>query len=362
MRRRFQKGSLQKVNGVWIARWWEDGRRPARTLGLISKMSKATAQSELAAILAPLNGKSSSPSETSRFGDFVANVYLPFYSRKWKGSTRKENEGRIGYHLTVEFAARSLKSFSRDELQGLLDRKAALGLSFSVVAHLRWDLNQIFGMAVAEGYLQRNPAALLFTPRECRRAITRVMNVQDVRLLFAVLDVRERLIAKLGVLAGMRPGEIFGLTWVRLATEYADIRQRVYRGNVDSPKTVRSTRWAALSDGLRGSIEEWKKLSLDTRDDAWVFPSEKRTSPLSKDNCWRRHFLPRLLPVGLGWGNFQVMRRTHSSLLDDAGVDPQVRAEQMGHSVDVNENVYTHASFGRRLKAVNDLEKTIDVM
>jgi len=68
------------------------------------------------------------------------------------------------------------------------------------------------------------------------------------------------------------------------------------------------------------------------------------------------------LPVGLGWGNFQVMRRTHSSLLDDAGVDPQVRAEQMGHSVDVNENVYTHASFGRRLKAVNDLEKTIDVM
>jgi integrase len=86
------------------------------------------------------------------------------------------------------------------------------------------------------------------------------------------------------------------------------------------------------------------------------------TTPVSKDNCWRRHFLPRLSPVGLGWANFQVMRRTHSSLMDDLGVDPQVRAEQMGHTVDVNENVYTHASFGRRRQPVNDLEKRIDVM
>lgn len=362
MRKRFQKGSLQKVDGVWIARWWEDGRRPARTLGLVSKMPKAAAQSELAAILAPINGKSSSPSGACRFVDFVAQVYLPFYRRKWKSSTTKENEGRIAHHLTVEFASRSLRSFSRDELQALLDRKAALSLSFSVVDHLRWDLNQIFGMAVVEGYLQRNPAALLFTPRECRRATTRVMTVEEVRLYFSVLDVRERLIAKLGVLAGMRPGEIFALTWGRLAAQYADIRQRVYRGAMDSPKSVRSTRWAALSDGLLDSVEEWKKSSLSTGDDAWVFPSERMITPVSKDNCWRRQFLPKLLPVGLGWANFQVMRRTHSSLLDDLGVDPQVRAEQMGHTVDVNENVYTQASFGRRRQAVNDLEKRIDVM
>jgi hypothetical protein len=34
----------------------------------------------------------------------------------------------------------------------------------------------------------------------------------------------------------------------------------------------------------------------------------------------------------------------------------------MGHTVDVNENVYTKASFGRRREAVNELEKMIDVM
>ena len=77
--------------------------------------------------------------------------------------------------------------------------------------------------------------------------------------------------------------------------------------------------------GLLVSIDEWRGLSLDARADAWVFPSEKLTTPLAKDNCWRRSFLPKLEPAGLAWANFQVMRRTHSSLLKELGVDPHDR-------------------------------------
>jgi len=61
----------------------------------------------------------------------------------------------------------------------------------------------------------------------------------------------------------------------------------------------------------------------------------------------------------IGLGNFQVMRRTHSSLLKELDVDPHVRAEQMGHTIDVNENVYTITSLKRRKEAVNALEKAI---
>lgn len=58
-------------------------------------------------------------------------------------------------------------------------------------------------------------------------------------------------------------------------------------------------------------------------------------------------------------GKLQVMRRTHSSLLKELDVDPHVRAEQMGHTIDVNENVYTITSLKRRREAVNALEKAI---
>jgi integrase len=107
-----------------------------------------------------------------------------------------------------------------------------------------------------------------------------------------------------------------------------------------------------LSDGLLSTVSEWRSIAIDGRPEAWVFPSEKLTTPLRKDNCWHRHFSPQLKSIGLGWVNFQVMRRTHSCLLKELDVDPQVRAEQMGHTVDVNENVYTRTSLERRREAV----------
>ena len=39
----------------------------------------------------------------------------------------------------------------------------------------------------------------------------------------------------------------------------------------------------------------------DSGPDGWLFPSERGTTPVARDNCWRRHFLQRLKEVGLGW-------------------------------------------------------------
>ena len=362
MRRRFQNGNLFKRGKSWVVQWWEDGHRRKRTLGRIGQMTKTEAQAELASIVSPLNSRDVPPSKTWAFADFMERIYLPFYRRKWKRSTAMTTEDRLKHHLVSVFGALTLGSFHREQLQDFLDEKAKSGLSFSVVDHLRWDLKQVFDMAVAEGFLLRNPAQLIFTPKECPRPTTKIMTIEEVRKLFGVLDVREQLIARLAVLAGMRPGEIFALTWKRLEAEYADVQQRIYRGDIDSPKSSYSVRWAALSDGLLAAVRNWRALALDPSPEAWVFPSEKLTTPLRKDNCWRRHFAPQLKAVGLGWVNFQVMRRTHSCLLKELDVDPQVRAEQMGHTVDVNENVYTKTSLERRREAVNKLESVLNVM
>ena len=263
MRRRFQNGNLFKRGKSWVAQWWEDGHRRKRMLGRVGQMTKAEAQRELAKIVSPINSREIPPSQSCSFSDFVERVYLPFYRRKWKRSTALTNEDRIEHHLVSEFGQGTLGSFNREQLQAFLDRKGASGLSFSVVDHLRWDLKQIFDMAVAEGFIVRNPAQLLFTPRDCPRAATQIMTIEEVRKLFGVLEIREQLIARLAVLAGMRPGEIFALTWQRLEAEYADIQQRVYRGDIDSPKSTYSVRWAALSDGLLSAVQEWRLDAID---------------------------------------------------------------------------------------------------
>jgi integrase len=163
-------------------------------------------------------------------------------------------------------------------------------------------------------------------------------------------------------LAGLRPGEIFGLKWGHLSETHADIKQRVYRGEVDSPKTSNSLRKAALSAGLVEEIKLWRSVSIDTRDDAWVFPSETGATPLSRDNVWRRRIGPKLGAVGLGWVDFHVMRRTHSTLMNEIHDDPKLVADQLGHTVDVNQNVYTKTSIARRKEAVDALESTLPVM
>ena len=359
MRTRHSSGGVRKQRGSWVGIWWIDGKKKSKTVGLISKMSKTKAREEVARIVAAEQAKRQTD-RVWKFGEFAEQVYFPYYSRKWKHSTRDNNMNRVRVHLISAFEERELPSFRREELQDLLDAKAS-SLSFSVVDHLRWDLKQIFDMAVAEGQVVRNPALLLFTPKEAAKPVRRAMTIEEVQLCFSVLDERERLIAKLAALAGMRPGEIFALKWEQLTATYADIHQRVYRGVIDTPKTNQSLRKAALSEGLLADVQGWREKAITTKGNAWVFPSERMT-PLSKDNCWRRSMFPKLEKAGLGWANFLVMRRTHATLMKALGVDGKLVADQLGHSLDVNQNVYTQSPVESRLGMVNKLEQSLLVM
>jgi hypothetical protein len=102
-------------------------------------------------------------------------------------------------------------------------------------------------------------------------------------------------------------------------------------------------------------------MSIDPSPTAWVFPVGKARHAASEGQRLAPAFFAQLKSVSLAWVNFQVMRRTHSSLLKELDVDPHVRAEQMGHTVDVNENVYTRTSLQRRRDAVNKLEAALTV-
>ena len=135
-----------------------------------------------------------------------------------------------------------------------------------------------------------------------------------------------------------------------------EVRQRLYRGDIDIPKTKHSWRTVAFPKGVAADITEWQNASPSTEPDAWVFPSETLKTPITRDNVWRRSIWPKLEAAGLGWANLQVMRRTHSTLMNGLKVDPKLVADQLGHTLDVNQNVYTVPDLSRRRDAVNLLE------
>jgi integrase len=177
--------------------------------------------------------------------------------------------------------------------------------------------------------------------------------------MLQVLDLRAQLIVQLALLSGMRPGEILALQWKHVADDHVEVVHRLYRGKLDSPKSERSKRMVALSRTTRELMREWRQ-QKDSRDaEAWVFPSTKITTPLGRDRTWRWMIQPRLQPIGLGWASFQIMRRTHASMSRQAGIDPKLVADQMGHGLGVNLDVYTIATLDKRQEAVEVLEASL---
>lgn len=360
-RKRFQHGCVRKVKHgrrwVWIGKYRENGEGRTKVLGLCAELTEGGAWSQLQELLRPLNEQVGQRRLLpSNFRSYVLNVYLPQRRKLWKDSTDQTTTERIHKHLLSAFGDCELADLTRDRLQQFLDQKAR-SHSRSVVSHLRWDLNGVCRMACDDSILSGNPAGSLVTPKTARAPVQRRMTKAEVQRALTVLDLRERIIFLLAVLVGMRPGEILALRWERMDDSMIDIAERVYRGLPDDPKSERGKRQAALPPNLSSDITAWREVS-DTSAEQLVFPSERGTY-LSRDNFLRRNIQKKLGLVGLGWVNFQVLRRTQASLGHDEKVDPKVAADQRGHALGVAINTYTESDQASRMAAVKKLENAI---
>jgi integrase len=113
-----------------------------------------------------------------------------------------------------------------------------------------------------------------------------------------------------------------------------------------------------LPPDLAQDLAAWREISANTAPDALVFPSERGTY-LSRDNFLRRNIQGKLEEIGLGWVNFQVLRRTQASLGHNEGVDPKVAADQRGHAIGVAIDTYTESDLESRREAITKLERAL---
>jgi integrase len=357
---RVQHGSLRKRQSggtlVWLASWRDGTTHHSKTLGKVNTMTKTAAQEVLRGLVQEVNERRGLVEYTLQ--GFARNIVFSWYRRKWKASTAQTTEDRIDHHILKELGNKPLSSFTRTVLQDFLDAKAAAGLSHSTLGHLRWDLQLLFRMAVNDGLLQRNPAELLHTPRGMVGE-KRVLTLPQAIMMLASLGLRERLIVKLAGTCGMRPGEIVALQWQDLKETSLTVERRAYRGKIDTPKTHNSKRKVALPKSVVDDLNAWRGLSRNTNTDAWVFPSENGKTPLWANNAWYDKIRPTLSKIGLGWVNYQILRRSAVTLLNATGADGTIVAAQCGHTVDVSTNVYNKVGIERQLAAVQTLDNLL---
>ena len=208
--------------------------------------------------------------------------------------------------------------------------------------------------------LAANPAATLYTPSTAKEGDCPAMSAVEVEKALGAVEFREKVILHLAIFSGLRRGDMLAIQRQNVSPDgrCVEISQRVYRGDLDTPKGD-ETRSVSVPPRTAALLVEWLCAAVDPELTAWVFASENRETPLWRDNLLRRHIRPALAKVNLGWVDFKVMRRTNASLGHDAKVDPKVSADQRGHGIGVSLDVYTKSSMGKKAAAVKKLEDSV---
>jgi integrase len=134
----------------------------------------------------------------------------------------------------------------------------------------------------------------------------------------------------------------------QFAMDRIEIERSWYKGRYEPPKTPKSQRTVGVPDEILGQLKSWiAKLPVNGPTDC-VFPSAKLVTPIWPESVLRNYIRPKLRPVKLGWINFAVLRRSHSTLHKRRNSDLKIIADQQGHGMRTHLESYVQSAVGER--------------
>src|SRR5262249_30306499 len=152
-------------------------------------------------------------------------------------------------HVLPSFGKTAIGEISKFDLQVHLN-SLAQNYSKSVVGKVRTWVKAVLAEAVEQGYIEQNPAQKLKMPTAAEPC-TRFLTKAEIARLLCGLEGRDRLIVRLFIVCGFRPGELFVLRW-RVIDDGVSIRveEAIARGEkgrkIGEPKTRASKKPVAL--------------------------------------------------------------------------------------------------------------------
>ena len=368
--RRFQHGSLFKRGSrtkVWVARWWEkvlgaEGKveqiRRSEILGT-EIPTRRQAEQILSDRLRLINSGNYRPPSTWTLKSFIRDRWLPEVLPALKYSTKLHYEYIVNTHLVPQFGEMQLRLITRESVQSSLAEKLRTGLAWKTVKHIRTTFGTILRAAEADDLLSSNPVHKTRLPR--RGPISEKASIAPEKLLelLDALPEPSQSLAWLLALTGLRIGELLALRWrdVDLESGCIRVRQTVYEGQFDDPKTRRSRRTVPLGNRGVEILARRKPSRLDP--EALVFASGRET-PLNRRNLLNRQMKPACEKVGLP-GQTGIGCGMHTAtMLDAVGAPLGTVQALLGHSSsEITREVYLHSLPADARDAVQRVEDLV---
>jgi integrase len=373
-RRRYQTGCVfkrGKRRKVWVVRWREDvlceDGKVGRTLrsvvlGSVADLpTRRDAQVRLDEELRAVNQGTVRPESSMLFGTFAEEQWKTLVLPTLKLSTQHGYKTVLAKHLLPYWRDWRLRDIGRQDVQQWVADRFRRKLGWQTVRNSWTLLSGILETAVEYGYLSMNPArGVKFPEKELKEAPV-LFTAEDFMKLLEQLDEPYRTMARLIALTGLRIGELLAVRWRCLDLEIGtlSVRESVYEGKFQSPKTRKSRRTMPLGPQIIVWLREHRLRTKRTESDDLLFGNRKG-QPLRESKLLRNVLQPAAERAGLGRVTWHQFRHIHSSLLNDLQVPVKIAQEQLGHSsISTTLNIYTHVVDASHRKAIDALEREL---
>jgi integrase len=324
-RDRYQEGRVVLV-GKRVKKWrghfyvyqkQEDGSEIRRfrniPLGLKAEMDKGAARAKLRDIIARETSNIAPAPVAVSLRWFYENRFLPQKEEQWKVTSRPKTKRFIENYLLKRFGDTLLADLGKFTLQTYLNELAP-HFSKSVLTKIRVYLNSILDEAVELEMLIKNPAGKLVVPKSGKRAASRYLTPEQIpNVLFHMSD-RDRLIVRMFLVLGLRPGEMFALRWNDKEGNSLRIDSSVTDGIEVETKTEGSDSSVWLPASIDAELEFLHSINTDADPDAFIFPSSRGTA-ISTNNFLFRVLKEAGKKAGIDHLTHQMLRRTCSTYM-----------------------------------------------
>lgn len=271
-----------------------------------------------------------------------------------------------------KLSVQKVREFMTAKLSQQMDSEAAATFSPRTVKHMRDTLRAALNVAVRDGVLLRNPAALASPPRETAKHEPMILDPDQARAFVKAIEgTRFEALFAVTLALGLREGEILGLRWQDVDLERGTLTVRYQLQRIEKkltltePKTARSCRMLALPaiavKALRAhqmrqerdrqfAGKRWQETGM-------VFTTSIGTM-LDARNMLRDFYgITRKPDSGLQKLRFHDLRHSAATLLLMQGAHPRVVMDLLGHSsIALTMNTYSHVIPAMQREAANQMD------
>jgi integrase len=261
-RRNWGAGTITKSGKRWGVRFYVNGRRRHKTYATreLAEQVLAKIVSETAVDDAGLNR------DYSKSPNLEALAAAWLERRKMTHRSARDDRCRWKLHLGPAFGRMRPHEVDAAKLRRFIENKLAAGLNPTTVGHCIRLFSTLLTDLREQGYVGSNPVATL--TRATRRLYRSNYDVastpflsrqEDIERLYRALPEPHSVIFAVGVLAGLRVGEILGLDWADVDLEGRRIRihQQAQNGRLTCVKDDEA-RLAPISTSLAPVLAQWR--------------------------------------------------------------------------------------------------------